>query len=59
MRFFRDKILPDDALVIPIRENRSVAILNLPHDLSQKEFEKINRIILALIDQPSRDTDNG
>lgn len=58
MKLFEGRIIPDDALVIPIRENYSVAIFNLPYDLSQKEFEKITRIILALTEQPSGESDN-
>lgn len=40
-------VLPDDAILILIRENHSVAILNIPHDLTRREADKIERIIKA------------
>jgi hypothetical protein len=49
--------LPADIIAIPLRENRTIYVQNLPLDLSEAEAQKISRVIQALA-QPAAPTDH-
>lgn len=47
MRFTNGQLLPDEALVIPLRRDRHVVVIGVPHDLTRQEADKIVRIVRA------------
>lgn len=50
MKFRNGRILPDEAITIPIRQHREVVVLNLPYDLKKSESDRIGKIIMAHVD---------
>lgn len=51
---------PADLVAVPLREDRTVYVQNLPLDLSLQEARKISRVILALARDPDgTDADEG
>lgn len=50
MRDYKEMILPDDAIMIPVKPDCTVIICNMPHDLTKKEADKIIRVLLAYAD---------
>lgn len=52
-------ILPSiDVTPIRIRDNVSVLIAHLPHDLTHEEADKINRVIMAHVNQSNVEKSN-
>ncbi len=47
MKFRGGKLLPNDAICIPIRADREVVVLNVPYDLTKAEHAKIEKILIA------------
>ncbi len=56
MKFINNKLLPNNALCIPIRENLEVIILNIPHDFTKQEANKVEKVIMALTNQSPNNT---
>ena len=39
--------MPNNTIVIPIREDREVMVLNIPYNFTKEEANKIEKIIMA------------
>lgn len=53
MRGYKDMVLPDDAIMIPVRADWTVIVCNMPHDLTRSEANKIIRVLEAYSDVPN------
>lgn len=51
MALVQPEMYEDRVMVVPIRIDRTVRIADIPHDLTQREADKIKRMLDALVNE--------